>query len=498
MAIVIGGIWHETNTFSPIPTDLDAFRRFQLVEGEAMREVFATTNSEIGGMLRAAAELGLDVVPTVQGGAIPSGQVTREALDYLVDRICSAIRTAPDVDGVVLGLHGAMVAEGLEEADAHVLAAAREALGPERPLVATFDSHANLSEAFIRGADILVGYDTLPHIDMGERGEEAMRLMHRLLSGSRRPHVAFRKLPLLSTPDRQSTLESPMRGVMALCHELEAEPGAWTASAVLGFPYADVPHLGMASLAYADDADRAARMADALADEIWARREAFRPTLASPAEAVARAMAAESGPVVLVEPSDNVGGGASGDGTVLLAALLEAAAPSAAIAIWDPAAVAAARAIGLGGRFHRTVGGNTVALQGPPVVLDGAIAFLDRVVYRRDRDYFRGQEIDLGDVARIEVGGVHVILTTERLMPFDTMHLRVVGLEPERLGIIAMKCGSMWRLPFGDIATEGIYVDTPGVCTSNLAHMPYTRLDQPCFPLDPLAARAPIPRASST
>ncbi len=492
MVLVVGGIWHETNTFSPVRTDFDAFHRFQFVEGAAIPERLGDTNSEIGGMLRAAAELGVEVVATVQAGAVPSGLVARSALDTLIEVICRTVRETASVDGVVLALHGAMVAEGLDQADAHVLVAVRAALGPDKPIVASFDSHANLTADFVAGADLLVGYDTLPHVDMGARGAEAMACMDRILREGRRPHMAFRKLPLLSTPDRQATGESPMREVMALCHELEVAADVWCASVVLGFPYADVPHLGMASLAYADSQARAEEVAEAIAAEIWTRREAFRPALSGPAAAVERALAAPRGPVVLIEPSDNVAGGAPGDGTGLLAAL--AASPalagrSASIAIWDPAAVATAREVGLDGRFEGPIGGKTLALAGAPVEIAGSVGFLGPVVYRRDRDYFRGQEIDLGEVARIEVCGLHVILTTERLMPFDTMHLRAVGLEPEALDLIAMKCGSMWRVAFGDIAAEGIYVDTPGVCTSNLASMPYTRLVRSMYPLDPEARR---------
>ncbi len=487
MAILIGGIWHETNTFSSLATDLDSFRRFQLVEGDAIRETFAATNSELGGMLEAGQALGIDLVPTIFAGAIPSGMVARPALNYIVDRICDGIRATEGLQGVVLALHGAMVAEGLAEADAYVMQRVRQALGPERPLVATFDSHANLSPAIVAAADLLVGYDTLPHTDMAERGAEALHLLVRLLSEDRRPRVAFRKLPLLSVPQRQATTESPMREVMALCHQLESAAAVWTASAVLGFPYADVPHLGMATLAYADDQAHADAVAEALADAIWEGRAAFLPELEAPALAVRRAAAPRSGPVILAEPADNVAGGAPGDGTLLLAALLEHAPPSAAIVLWDPAAVRAAQRIGIGERFDRDVGGNTLDLHGPPVRLRGTVAFRDNVVYRRDKDYFRGQRIDLGAVARVTAGGVEVVLTSERAMPFDTMHLRAVGLVPEALGIIVMKCASNWSVAFGDIAAEVIYVDTPGVCSSNVLRMPYTRLGRPCFPLDATA-----------
>ena len=484
MSIVIGGIWHETNTFSPLATDRECFERFQLVEGEAILDVFAGTNSEIGGMIEAARELGVHLVPSIFGGALPSGKVKRSALDYFVDRICLQVRQTSGVNGVLLALHGAMVAEGLDEADAHVLRQVRRVLGPSRPLVATFDSHANLSEAAVRTADLLIGYDTLPHVDMAEHGAEALRLLHRMLREGRRPRAAFRKLPLLSAPQRQATTESPMREVMDRCRQLERDPGAWTVSVVLGFPYADVPHLGMAVLSYADRQRDADAAADTLAAEMWERREAFLPELEAPAPAVWRAASARAGPVMLIEPADNVGGGAPGDGTVILEALLACKPSSAAIVLWDPVAAAAAREVGAGGRFQRLVGGNTLALHGPPVPLDGRVEFCAEVRYRRDREYYRGQMINLGPVARVAAGGVEVVLTSERLMPFDTMHLRSVGLTPAALNIIVMKCASNWSVAFGDIAAEAIYVDTPGVCSSNLTRMPYSRFTGTCFPLE--------------
>lgn len=484
MLIAIGGIWHETNTFSPLVTDMQCFRKFQWIESDALRDTSRGTNSELGGMLEAADALGITVLPTFFAGALPSGEVRRAVLDVLVERICDGLNQDPRPDGAVLALHGAMIAEGLEEADTYVLQRVRQSLGPARPLVATLDSHANLTEATARSADILVGYDTLPHVDMAERGAEAMRLVHRLLRERRRPARAFRKLPLLSTPQKQATTQSPMRDVMTACHQLERKPGAWTASALLGFPYADVPHLGMATLAYADQQVQADDMADRLAGAIWERRAEFLPELTAPAQAIRLSRAPGHGPTMLIEPADNVGGGAPGDGTVILRALLEGPSLNAAIVIWDPLAAEAAQEVGLGGRFRRPVGGNTLALHGPPVIVDGRVEFCAEVAYRRDTDYFRGQRIDLGRVARINSDNVQIILTSERLMPFDKMHLRSVGLAPEALDIIVMKCGSNWSVAFGDIASHAFYVDTPGVCSSNLERMPYKRFSQECFPLN--------------
>jgi microcystin degradation protein MlrC len=208
--ILVGGIWHETNTFSPLATDLDAFRRFQYLHGQALLDTLRGTNTEIGGIVAAAARLNVDLLPSIHAGAIPSGLVTRAALDDIVGKLVADARANAPLDGVILALHGAMVAEGIDEADAHVAQQVRDAVGPGVPIVATFDSHANMTEALVAAVDMLVGYDTLPHVDMAERGEEAVALMLRLLDTGSRPAKAYRRVPLLSVPQMQATTQGPM------------------------------------------------------------------------------------------------------------------------------------------------------------------------------------------------------------------------------------------------------------------------------------------------
>jgi microcystin degradation protein MlrC len=480
--ILVGGIWHETNSFSPIPTDLAAFRAFQYLEGDALFDELRGTNCEIGGMLAAAPRHDLELIPSVHAGAVPSGIVTRAALDAVVGRLVADARATEGLDGILLALHGAMVADGIDEADAHVVSALRAAVGPRVPIVASFDSHANMTESLVAAADILVGYDTLPHVDMGARGEEAAALIARLLGTGDRPTKAYRRVPLLSVPQMQATTDGPMKLVSDLRAEIERDPAIWTCSAIMGFPYCDVPQLGMGALAYGEAG--AARLAcDRLAARIWALREDFLPRLVSPAEAVHAAATANTRPRMLVEPADNVGGGAPGDGTTILAALVAARPDSGVAVIWDPRAAAEAARIGVGGRFDGPVGGRTLALHGAPVRVAGHVRFAAPARYRRDKAYFNGQSVDMGPSAVIDLGGFKIVVTSERIMPFDTAHLRAVGIDPERERLITMKCGSNWSAGFGDVAAGHAYVDTPGITSSNVERMPYARFRGPAFPL---------------
>lgn len=480
--VLVGGIWHETNTFSPLPTDLEAFRRFQYLEGPALLETLAGTNTEIGGMIAAAPRHDIELVPSVHAGAIPSGLVTRDALDHIVDRLCADARAGAPFDGVLLAIHGAMVAEGIDEADAHVAQAVRDAIGPRVPLVATFDSHANMTEALVAPVDVLVGYDTLPHVDMSERGEEAVALLARLMTTGERPAKAFRRVPLLSVPQMQATTDGPMKLVSDLRAELERDPALWTCSAIMGFAYCDVPQLGMGALAYGEAV--AARAAcDRLAARIWALRQDFLPTLVDCETAIRTATTANTRPRMLVEPADNVGGGAPGDGTTILQALVRARPDSGVAVIWDPESAQAAARLGVGRRFEGRVGGKTIALHGEPVSITGVVTFAGAVRYRRDKRYFNGQIVDMGVTAVVDLGGFKIVLTSERIMPFDTAHLRSVGIDPDKERLITMKCGSNWSSGFGDVAAGHDYVDTPGITSSNVERMPYRRFRGAAFPL---------------
>jgi microcystin degradation protein MlrC len=197
--VFVAGVWHESNTFSPLPADLQRFRDYQWLEEQAMFAALAGTNTEIGGMYGAAAECGFRLHPGLYAAAIPSGPVTREAFEAIAQSIVVALRTLPRCDAVLLALHGAMVVEGFPDGDGELLRRVREIAG-ERPIVATFDLHANLSDQAFACADVLVGYDTLPHIDMGMRGREAAMILRRILASGHRPQKAMRCLPLITVP----------------------------------------------------------------------------------------------------------------------------------------------------------------------------------------------------------------------------------------------------------------------------------------------------------
>ncbi len=480
----IGGIWHETNTFSTEITGRSAFENYQLATGRDIIDRYEGTGTELGGMIDGAKNHGFVLAPTLFAAAVPSGMIDQAVLRGLVDDLVARLHEAGPLDGMLMVVHGAAVADGIDDADRWILSRLRAALGSSSPLIAVFDCHANLSQTMVDQADMLIGYDTYPHVDMAERGREAADALALMLRDQSRPFSAFRKLPLLTAPQMQATGEPPMADIMAKLHAIEERGSILNGSIAMGFPYADVPDLGASVLVYATEKEAAERAADDLAQRIWQARDRFHPDLMAVDQAVRTAIAASKTPVVLAEAADNVGGGSAGDGTVILDALLKHGATDAVIVIADPKAVNAAEAVGVDGVFDGLAGGKVDRLHGEPVRVEGQVLSLTDGRYRHTGSYMTGYETSMGRTAVIAAGGVKIVLTSRRTMPFDAGQLHSVGIEPANMRIIVAKSAIGWRAAYGSIAKQAITVDSPGIATSNLTRLHFNKRPNPLYPLD--------------
>lgn len=492
--VFLGGLAHETHSFAVTPTPEADFRAYEWAEGDEILATYRGTGTSLGGAIAGAEAAGLTVVPGFYAFAVPSGLVPAPDYDALEDRLIASLASAQAggaLDGVILVCHGAMVAAGTDDVESDLAERVRAAIGPETPLVVTLDFHANIGARLTRAADLVVGYDTYPHVDVAERGAEAAVLLRRLIDGVR-PAVAHAAVPILAVPGRQGTDDLPMRALLARAHAIEADPRVLVVTLAGGFCYSDVPEAGMAVVVGTDgDPALAAAYAAELQALVWAQRDAFVQTDLPPAEAVARALAAPPGrPAILVDGADNVGGGAPGDGTILLAELLRQGATDCAVVLADSEAVAWAFAAGVGGAFSGPVGGKTDGFHGNPVDLSGTVRLLSdgRFTYRGS--YMTGQARTMGRTAVLDVAGNHVVLTEHKTMPFDAEHLRSVGISPEWCRAIVVKSATGWRAAFGDLAGLVLETATPGICTSDLASLPFRNVRRPIFPLDPAAGIA--------
>lgn len=494
--VVVGEISHETNTFSPILTDLGRFGQRGLLYGPDIWKDRLGTRTGIGGYLAAAQAAGetIELIPSLAASAVPSGMVTAQTyqhlVGYLVDCIERAKRAPGGLDGVALCLHGAMVAEGCDDPEGDILRRVRQVAGPGVPVVATLDLHANVSEAMVQYADCLFGYDTNPHVDGYERAGEAMAALREIWAGRLSPVMRLGRARMMPPTINMRTTEGPMVQLFERARWHEARPGVRNVSVFGGFPFADVEYAGTSVVALTDGLPGLAQeICDDLVALAWSLRYQFLKELVPPETAVRRAMEAARGPVILADVADNIGGGGSGDTTVLLRALLEkdAGRRGAAFAVVvDPGSVARCIAAGPGAAVELALGGKTEPAHGAPLVCRGVVRALTDGTFIQKGPMGTGLQVTVGPSARVDLDGVEVIVTSQRMAPNDPEIFRHIGIEPTGKHILVVKSRGHFRAAYEPFAAEILEVDCPGFASPNLRHFVYHKVRRPLFPLDDL------------
>jgi microcystin degradation protein MlrC len=482
---------HETNVFSAVPTDLAAFQRSGLLTGAEIVVRERGTNSAFGGFFAGAAERSFELLPIVSVWATPSGMVRAETFDALTTRLLDGLAAAAPLDGVLLALHGAMVSEKHRDADGEILRRVRGLVGTETPIVATLDLHANISKQMAHNADVLIGYDTYPHVDMAERAEEACAVLSRLMSGELHADHALEKPPMLPTSQRMTTDRDPMATLIAAARDAERDPRVIDVTVAGGFPPADVPEAGLSVLVTtADDTTLARQIARRIAGLAWERREQFLGGVSSFEEAGAALRALPStpdAPLVLVDIGDNPWTGGPGDSVELVRFLLDQNVEGAAVAlVADPESVKRCISAGLSAEIELSLGGKTDLLHGPPLACTARVELIADGSYVNSGPMMAGLEVDLGPSAVIAIGrcDLKVLVTSRAETPIDLNVFRCHGLEPTSLRIIGLKGKGHFRAAFEPIAREVILVEGPGITGSDLSRLPFRHIRRPIWPLD--------------
>jgi len=481
--IAVGGFQHETNTFAPTKARYEDFVRASgwpgLTRGEPLFEAVAGINIPVAGFVDAARKMGHELVPLVWGNTEPSAHVTGDAYERIAATLIGDLAAALPVDAVYLDLHGAMVAEHLEDGEGELLARVRALVGPGVPIVASLDLHANVTERMVGQASALVAYRTYPHIDMAETGGRAAKVLDGILRHGRPLYKSFRKLPYLIPLTFQCTLIEPGKSLYALATALERGQIA-CANFATGFPLADIRDCGPSVFVYATSQAGADRAADRLTGECLAREADFADALWEPDAAVQHAMATAktaSGPVVLADTQDNPGAGGDADTIGLLKALVRNGAEDAAFAVLcDPPAAAAAHAAGVGASVKLKIGGRSNLPGHGPFEGQFKIRAIGDGKFTATGPFYKGSRMQLGPMACLQIGGVHVIVASRKMQAADQAILRHVGIEPSRMKILALKSSVHFRADFGPIAEEILVVEAPGPAIADPAKLPYKRL----------------------
>ncbi|MFK7868732.1 MAG: M81 family metallopeptidase [Roseobacter sp.] len=469
--VAVAGFQHETNTFAPFPTPLSLFEGGgawpALTRGDALWPVMKGLNIPLAGFMQACAH---EMVPILWAGAEPGGYVTAEAFEQIAGEIVEGVRRAAP-DAVYLDLHGAMVTERYDDAEAELLRRIREVTGPDLPVVASFDLHANLGPAISELASAVTLYRTYPHVDLAETGARAAALLEACLEGPL--GKGYAQIDLLVPITAQSTEFAPARDFYARLPSL----GVVSADIAMGFPPADIPMCGPSVFAYDRDPDKAQAIADGIAADILKAEADFDARLLPADQAVARARALP-GPVVIADPQDNPGAGGTGDTTGILRALLAARVPDAVLAmLYDPKTAAQAHDARVGAEISVRLGG-AFETYSTPVEITARVEALSDGTFPFTGPMFGGATAHLGPVARLQLigTGVTVVLGSRRAQNADQEMFRVVGIEPAEHDIICVKSGVHFMADYLRVTDQILFATAPGANPCHLPSLPYTRL----------------------
>ena len=439
MRVAIAGFSHESNTFSSQPTQINDF---DLLEGKDLIDFYRDTFHELAGYIAGAEEYGYEIFPILAAGATPAGKVTMEAYENFVNLILAGLKDGPSIDGVLLALHGAMVAEEFHHADAETVRRVRGQIGPDVPIVVTHDYHSNIPPELIEAADALIVYKTNPHIDQRERGLQAASVLVDTIHGKVKPVMALAKPELLYNIYFHNTSTAPMLPLMQMAKDLEKKPGILACSVAAGYQYADVPHMGPSVVVVTDgDIDLADYHAQSISKRMWDLRDELMPQVPNPAQSVELAKNSDTFPVCLLDFGDNIGGGSAGDSTFILHELLLQSVEGWVYTLWDPKGVEVCFKVGISERVNIMVGGHTDEMHGEPCLISGKVKTLHDGIYEEtERRHGGGRRFDQGLTAVIDVDGKGMlILNSIRSSPNSIHQITSVGIQPTQYKILVAK-----------------------------------------------------------
>jgi len=448
---------HETNSFCPNPADMQAYKNFRCLVGNEVFTHVRNNGTEMSAFLDVfEGRQDIELIPSVALCAMPSGPVTGDVYDFVTKKVLQVIRTQDKIDGVLLDIHGAMVAEGHPDGEGDFIELLRQELGSEIPIMASLDLHANVTEKMARYTNGLIPYNTYPHVDIYETGKKAALLMEKTLDGIHRPTMAYRRIPyLMPLLPSQSPELKPLYDLAA---ELEKTPGVLSLRFSHGFFPADIAEMGMAVIAITDaDPVLAEQIADTLSEAIKTHLPRLKAQYTTLDEALDIALQ-ESGTVVLADASDNPGAGGVGDTTHILRRILQRKITGAAVAtILDPASVDLCIAAGVGAQVNLQLGGwSDSRYSGGPLAVTAVVKKLTDGKYVLKGPMNHGMVADQGNTAVVEIAGNLVLITSIPRQPFDLEVFRSHGIDPAVQKILVTKSSIHYRVTYGTVSNTMI------------------------------------------
>ncbi|BBU33119.1 microcystinase C (plasmid) [Burkholderia sp. THE68] len=488
MKFLIARMNHETNTFSPVATPLEAFGRDGPCYGEDAYRENAGMRTAMSAFIDAAKREHAEIVTPISASANPSGRVAAAAYDAICQSIVDA---AQGCDAVLLDLHGAMVAENSPDGEGDLLERVRRAL-PHAPIAVSLDLHANVTQKIIDNADVITSFKTYPHVDMYESGEHAARLLLDLIRGDAKPVIAWAQPPLLTHTLRSSTAEGAMKRAVDAARAAEGEDGVLAVSVLSGFSLADIasPCISVVVVANGERA-KAQEVADRIARQIWAERDEFVYRSAPLAQSIREgaALARETDkPVLLLDHGDNCMSGGTCDTTDAFEEALRQGLDGIVVGpLCDPEAVATLFEAGEGATVTVGIGNKlaSVASRGkPPLDVTGVVRALTDGEYIISGPTYTGQRAYMGRAAVLETAAARILVTERTHEPWDLGVFESVGIDPRGARFLILKSRMYCRPVFVPIAGGLVECDSRGVTSSDYGLFSFDYLGRPVYPLD--------------
>jgi microcystin degradation protein MlrC len=480
MRLFAATIATETNTFSPLPTSLDAYKEGVFLRpGEHPDDTPLMCTPPLWVARKRAAAEGFTLIEGSCFAASPAGTTVRKDYEFMRDEILAQVKAALPLDGVLLGLHGAMVAEGCDDVEGDVIEHVRAIVGKDCVIGVELDPHCHLTLKRVRLSDIIILYKEFPHTDVVDRAEDLLDLMLKTLRGQVKPVMSVYDCRQIGSYPTTLPL---MRAFVDRMMAMEGKDGVLSISIGHCFPYADVEELTGRILVITDgDKAKADKLATEIGEEFVSMRGKTAPPYLSVGEGVAAAVEFNDAPVVMADPADNAGGGAPSDNTTILRAMIDRKVEDAAVGpIWDPIAVRLCFDAGLGAKFPLRFGGKTGPTSGQPIDATVEVIGLKRDCWQS----FGPTQSPLGDCAAVRIDGVDVVLITNRTQALGLELFSNLGIDPRAKKMLLVKSTNHFMAAFGPIAKKVIYIDADGPLKRDYSKIPYTKIARPIWPLD--------------
>lgn len=496
--IAILGFSIECNRFAPVATRAhfsyftgsDLIAEARLPAPRMLGEIPGfVTDMDAGGAW--------DPVGIAFAAAEPNGPVDHVFFTELMADIEARLAAALPVDAVYICEHGAAITTADDDPDGVLFEAVRRIVGPDVPVVATLDLHANISDRMVTSIDCFIGYRTNPHMDMRERGEEAAQTIRELLAGTKTER-AYVRLPIVPPTVTMLTAAGPYADMIDF-GQTKIGPGdkpeIMNVSVMGGFAFSDTAKNGLTVVVTARRDRRNQSAAQAVAQEIaqfgWDNRERFIPRLTPLDDAIAKAKAAMGDPslpaVCFADVADNPGGGGRGNTMYLLKALHEAKVKGALVGIiYDPALAAEAHRYGLHYQFDAAFNRDETTEFSAPWSAPARIVGLTDGECVGRRGIYAGMSLKMGPCAALQIGGITVVVVSHRRQCADPVFFEMMGLDIAQARIVVVKSRGHFRGGFDEFFQHEqiVEVDLPGLTSPMLHNFTWSRLPRPVIPLD--------------